>query len=281
MVYTGMPCGFQKRDFPTTKAQRKVPLPVPPAFILTGMGRLLRSPGANLGAGRLARQGSDLRPGTGWVWFGFVSKSPGDDSGNLNFKIAGARANPDFPERTLDVLSAEGAPRTRRGATPPHAIRGRPAHSGRKSGTPPVPRPRQRWGLETGPRESSSRSPAPSARSRTPGPAWFVGRRDRHDARDSRPQLRPNPGQVLAPQGPALPARGPPPPPLASSCSPYSPPLAPPVEPGGLSPQRGRREAGLAGAELLPGLPDPPRLRALPTSQLCSNPQGPRTRSGK
>lgn len=24
MGYTGMPCGFQKRDFPTTKAQRKV-----------------------------------------------------------------------------------------------------------------------------------------------------------------------------------------------------------------------------------------------------------------
>lgn len=196
--------------------------------------------------------------------FGFVSKSPGDGSGNLNFKIAGARANPDFPVRTRDVLSAEGAPRTRRGATPPHAIRGRPRTRGARA-EPRLSRGRDSAGGWKPARErvpAGAPRPPPGLAARDPPGSWAAAT----GTMPGTPGLNCAriPGRCSRRRDPRSGPGGPPPPPLASSCSPYSPPLAPPVGPGGLSPQRGRRAAGLAGAELLPGLPDPPRLRALP-----------------
>lgn len=220
----------------------------------------------------------DLRPGTGGVLSGFVSQSPGDASGNLNFRIADARAKPDFPGRTRGALSAEGAPRTRGGATPPHALRGRPAHSGRESGTPSA-RPTAAAAL--GGRELSEFQPQPRALLPVSHPGTRLARGPPRPARcRGTPGLNCSriPGRCSRRRDPrSRPGvgwggrRAP----IAPSGSPHSPPRAPPVEPGGLSPQRRRRAARLAGAELLPGLPDPPRLRAAARASCLGHPDPP------
>ena len=172
--------------------------------------------------------------------FGFVSESPGEDSGNLNFEIAATRASRDFPEKPRGVLSGEAAPRVGRGAlsgwggtTPPRAICGRSAHLAEQERNQPVPRREQAprgWkpGL-TGPArkiEAGPRRPPPHL---DPGdPSGFPAATTRVEpgagARAARSPLaphrrpgvppirapaaaRPHPRPRPAPRPPALPRR--------------------------------------------------------------------------
>lgn len=221
-----------------------------------------RGKNADAVAPRSRISGTCVRKFVGFCcWFGFVSEYPGDDSGNLNFKVAATRASRDFLEKTRCPHGGPGGARFQVGAGRPRRARptdARPTRA-RRGGTQPVPRPKLALGGWKKARAGSARKfsagpvrPPPGLQPRDPpgSSAATAGAMPRV----SRPQLVPSPGgQVLAPQGPRsrpraaldsrprrrAPRKRP------AAAAPHSPPLAPPVEPGGLS--RQRRRAGRGG----------------------------------
>lgn len=295
----------------------QVPLPVPPALILTGNGQTpaLTRRQSRGGAGRLAGQGSGcVGPGLSLpgapqalrcphrhplrAVLGPARLSRGEDKSAdgvaprsrtsetcvrklLGFclvlflnprvtilEISTLRSR--APERAPTFLKGLGTSFPRREHRAPAGAR---PHRTRSAGARPT------RGARAEPRLSRGRDSAggwEAARERVPAGALRLppglAPRDPPGSWAAASGTMPGtpglncariPGRCWRRRDPRSRPGGPPPPPLASSCSPYSPPLAPPVEPGGLSPQRRRQAAGLAGAEL-PGASGSSRLRALP-----------------